>query len=219
MDQNELQRANLRQWMRHVMQERSWSMDAWARKAGTTPTNITRFVSGNYDHLPSLKTILKLASVAGSSPNLFAAPDDHPFNTIQEIREIKVYKTADILQTLQSGKYGVDMLKSQFGPLTTLADAGNLPLNTWAMEVQSRSMDASGIMPGDMAFIDPSTLPETDDLVMVALDCHSKTSKICHVMTFKPPYLMPNSTGHMKVVNMDDGDVIGKVIRITRDIV
>jgi transcriptional regulator with XRE-family HTH domain len=53
----------LRMWMLAVMVEHDWNAQQWASKAGTSPTNITRFLNGS-DHVPSYKTLAKLAMVA-----------------------------------------------------------------------------------------------------------------------------------------------------------
>ena len=59
----------IRVWMRSVMQTREWSANKWATLAGTSPTNITRFLNGG-KFVPSSKTIGKLSYIAGSAPQL-----------------------------------------------------------------------------------------------------------------------------------------------------
>lgn len=56
-------------WMRSVMHQREWSANKWATMAGTSPTNITRFLNGG-KFVPSSKTIGKLSYIAGSAPQL-----------------------------------------------------------------------------------------------------------------------------------------------------
>lgn len=55
--------AFLRAWMIMVMTEHDWNAQQWASMAGTSPTNITRFLKGS-DHIPSYATLVKLASAA-----------------------------------------------------------------------------------------------------------------------------------------------------------
>lgn len=55
--------------MRQVMEQKRWSAYKWAQLAGTSPTNITRFLADS-KHTPSASTIAKLSTVAGSSPSL-----------------------------------------------------------------------------------------------------------------------------------------------------
>ena len=59
----------IRVWMRSVMHQREWSANKWATMAGTSPTNITRFLNGG-KFVPSSKTIGKLSYIAGSAPQL-----------------------------------------------------------------------------------------------------------------------------------------------------
>ena len=59
----------IRVWMRSVMHQREWSANKWATLAGTSPTNITRFLNGG-KFVPSSKTIGKLSYIAGSAPSL-----------------------------------------------------------------------------------------------------------------------------------------------------
>ena len=57
------------QWMKTVMAQKRMSANQWASMAGTSATNITRFLNSNCGFIPSAKTIAKLTSVAGSSPD------------------------------------------------------------------------------------------------------------------------------------------------------
>jgi hypothetical protein len=59
----------IRVWMREVMSNRGWTANKWATMAGTSPTNITRFLNGA-KFVPSSKTLGKLSYIAGSAPNL-----------------------------------------------------------------------------------------------------------------------------------------------------
>lgn len=61
--------AAIRTWMRSVMEKREWSAEHWARVAGTSPTNITRFLKDG-QHVPSMRTIAKLSRACGSMPTL-----------------------------------------------------------------------------------------------------------------------------------------------------
>lgn len=64
----------VRIWMRTVMDSREWSANKWATLAGTSATNITRFLNGSSKFCPSARTIGKLARVAGSQPSLSQIP-------------------------------------------------------------------------------------------------------------------------------------------------
>jgi len=109
----------IRVWMRSVMQTRQWSANKWATMAGTSPTNITRFLNGG-KFVPSSKTIGKLSYIAGSAPSLSqTATLDAASRTItlkdhleQDIGVVTVYNlTGDIVAYKfhrDSPTYGVD---------------------------------------------------------------------------------------------------------------
>lgn len=69
----EIERRTIRVWMRQVMQEHGLSANAWAMKAGTSPTNITRFLNSDSKFIPSARTLAKLAKVVRSSPQFLNA--------------------------------------------------------------------------------------------------------------------------------------------------
>lgn len=110
----------IRVWMRSVMQTREWSANKWATLAGTSPTNITRFLNGG-KFVPSSKTIGKLSYIAGSAPQLSqTATLDAASRTItlkdhleNDIGQVTVYNlTGDIVAyrfDRQSGTHGIDI--------------------------------------------------------------------------------------------------------------
>ena len=57
------------QWMKTVMAQKRISANQWASMVGTYATNITCFLNSNCGFIPSAKTIAKLATIAGSSPD------------------------------------------------------------------------------------------------------------------------------------------------------
>lgn len=66
---DEQERKNLKVWIRNVMTSQKMSAYEWATKAGTSPTNITRFINSDSKYIPSTRTVAKLAKVAGSQPH------------------------------------------------------------------------------------------------------------------------------------------------------
>lgn len=62
-------RRVVRAWMRGVLEDKGWSANEWAKSAGTSPTNVTRML-GPSGSLPNVETLMKLARIAGSQPNL-----------------------------------------------------------------------------------------------------------------------------------------------------
>lgn len=74
MDQSELTRNAVKVWMREVLQTHGWKPAEWARRAETSPTNITRFLGPTSSLMPSVETLAKLCRAAGSQPNLAGLP-------------------------------------------------------------------------------------------------------------------------------------------------
>lgn len=103
----EIERRTIRVWMRQVMNEKKFSANQWATLAGTSPTNITRFLNSDSKFLPSARTLAKLAKVAGSSPQFL--------NSAQHVKKIEVRNVkGDVVDminvddpTLQAYKLGV----------------------------------------------------------------------------------------------------------------
>lgn len=77
----------IRVWMRQVMDTHGWSANRWASLAGTSPTNITRFLK-DAAHCPSARTISKLALVAGTAPSF-----THQVIQQGEINPVALYDT------------------------------------------------------------------------------------------------------------------------------
>ena len=66
----ESERRAIRVWLRQTMKEKGMSANEWATKAGTSPTNITRFLNSDTKYIPSSRTISKLSKVVGTQPGL-----------------------------------------------------------------------------------------------------------------------------------------------------
>ena len=117
------------QWMKTVMAQKRISANQWASMAGTSATNITRFLNSNCGFIPSAKTIAKLAAIAGSSP-------DFTSTTSSEKRGFQI------------PIFNLDL--EEFG--TILCEHENLAayqLGEWT------GMGAKGIMSHSIVFVEP----------------------------------------------------------------
>lgn len=63
-DFEEMVIKEVRVWMEFVLQAKKWSAQEWATAAGTTPTNITRFLKQG-EIMPTYLTLRKLEQSAG----------------------------------------------------------------------------------------------------------------------------------------------------------
>ena len=66
-------RLALYEWMAAVLRDNRWTAAEWARRAGVTPTNVTRFLKDpEAASLPGAGTIGRLARAAGCQPRFVA---------------------------------------------------------------------------------------------------------------------------------------------------
>lgn len=61
----------IKQWMLGVMKEHGWTMARWAKIANTPRTSVTRCLDQKLNHIPSVRTLVRLSEAAGSGPNIF----------------------------------------------------------------------------------------------------------------------------------------------------
>ena len=68
----------IRVWMNDEIKGRAITCNAWAARAGVSPTTLTRFLNDeNSNHVPSSKTLFALCREVGSMPN-FAGVTNPP---------------------------------------------------------------------------------------------------------------------------------------------
>ncbi len=68
------QKENIRHWMQAVLQETGWSAAEWARRANTSPSNITRLLARDDASIPRIETLLKLSETVPEDANIPPLP-------------------------------------------------------------------------------------------------------------------------------------------------
>ena len=203
-------RDALFRWMREVMEERNWTAAAWARQAGVTPTNLTRFLRDPTSaSIPSAETIGRLAWAAGSEPRFL--PDRQSF----EVYRIPVLTLGQVrtLLTLNRGQakdFIHDALRTS--NRCVVIERRSSPC-AFALQISSPHMNAGGLLPDDQIVVEPIDLmpPRPGDLV-VALDGEA----ICG-FRYYPPYLVPSSTDSTCCpVAYDSATVAGVAVHVAR---
>ena len=58
----------IREWLQEAVKNSGLSPGGLAKKAGISPTTLTRFVYGRATHLPTFRTLRKVAAAAGVAP-------------------------------------------------------------------------------------------------------------------------------------------------------
>jgi transcriptional regulator with XRE-family HTH domain len=140
-------RKRLQLWMKEIMLAKGWSAERWAKEADTSATNITRFLSGNDQPIPSTLTLEKLANACGVSPPIGVGKRSFkpiPIVDATSIRLIKWPAKTQELNRLMDQRVG--MLQA---PHETSDDA-------FAIVVQSDRLSMLGIVPGDQLVIEPN---------------------------------------------------------------
>lgn len=181
-------------WMRETMDKKGWSANRWATLAGTSPTNITRFLSPSCDMMPTSVTLAKLAAVAGTQPNLTY----QPHVKVETLRSVQVMRWNEA--------------QSDFEP-TKEVHAASVPVSdaAFALEMGDDSMNMAGIMPGDLLLIEPVDRPVRARTVLV------RYGKRMIVGDWLPPYVMPRSSNREHgPVDADEAVVLGVVKSVTR---
>lgn len=204
-------RRNIKVWMREVMASKGWTASTWARKAGTSPTNITRFLQPTATVLPSSDTLAKLAKVAGSQPKLgmisdTATPGWHlPYVTLPVI---SAYAPMQLWEIVMDGRSAFEMLT---------VDA---PLDGPAVvtDVFSMGMAARGIMPGDRIIVE-RILKKDVQPGHVVLFLHEGVAKIGE---WQPPLILFHPLGlgsaEFTPLRSAEVEVYGRVRRVVREL-
>lgn len=204
-------RRAIKVWMRDVMTSKNWTASQWARLAGTSPTNITRFLSPTSDIIPSGSTISKLARVAGSQPKLGA---------LTEVNATSAWHLPIIVPRLLSGFSPAQLweyLMRPQSPLQTIAVDSNFNGPAFVTDVSAAGMVGRGIAPGDRIIVENVKRGEIET-GHVVLFRHEDQVKVGEwqgsVIVFYP---MVNSP-EFKPVRSSEAEVYGRVRRVVREL-
>tara|TARA_R100000700_G_scaffold8515_1_gene12420 strand:+ start:1781 stop:2374 length:594 start_codon:yes stop_codon:yes gene_type:complete len=184
------------QWMESVLKMNNWTAQDWAKKAQTSPTNITRFLSKRA-HLPNSATIFSLAEAAKSNPNVFS---NDQYCVSIPIVTAKDKNMAEVRKLMPHGSYNVNVDVS--------AEAFTVTLDT-------DSMTLAGLLPGDRLICEPEqSLPRRHGHIIVYRD-----GKTISAGKYLPPYVMPHSSNaERQPIDVDSVDVMGIVVQSIRDL-
>ena len=68
------QKEIIRQWMQSVLNATGWSAAEWARRAGTSPSNVTRLLARDEASIPRIETLLKLTAIIPAEADVEPLP-------------------------------------------------------------------------------------------------------------------------------------------------
>jgi len=203
-------RERLAQWMRRVMEERQWSAEQWGARADTSPTNITRFLGGKDDFFPTVRTLAKLASVAGSAPDLTSR-----LPTVETI-PLPLLSESEIIAISRAIKRGdrgmVAQLVAEANESTVPVPAG-FGVAAFAVTLTKTTFDLGGMLSGDTVVVDPNTAPHHGSIV-ATFDGEHVAAYLYH-----PPFLMPKSASLAATpLQMDSAVVLGVIRYLVRNV-
>ncbi|SMH44958.1 LexA family transcriptional regulator [Azospirillum agricola] len=206
---DETRRAILR-WMTGVMEARTWSAGAWARRAGVTATNLTRFLRDPVlGSVPSADTLARLARVAGSEPRFL---DERAYPPVARV-PVLTPEQAHVFLALGRGA-GEAFLAGALreGSASILLD-GAASRRAFALRIVSKSLNAAGVLPRDCVVLEPLDVlaPRAGDMVVTVGD-----GTVCGYRFF-PPQLLPVSTDpDCRPTLIDHAQLAGVAVQVVR---
>jgi len=190
--ESDLARNSARVWMRQVLEQNGWSAAHWARMARVDPSTLTRILDPVSSQVPSATTVAKLARVAGSQPNLGS------FERVQ-VSTVPLYIYGDAMGSV-TGHFPTGYPVSE---------------DAYAVKLTTDVMNAAGIFPGDVLIIEPiDRIAPVNGKVVLAEDMNGD-QVIGRVMQ---PWLMPQSTGKHEPRPLDELEVMGVVVSMSRNV-
>lgn len=204
--ENAKAKSTVRSWLRRVMEENGWSAAKWANKAGTSPTNITRFLNGSAKSVPSTTTIAKLARVAGYGPEYL----DWNKETLEKTVLVPLL-TLDKIAEFKAGTLDLESL-------TTCIIAVDLRYKTSqmiAIKLTTDTYNAEGIFAGDtVVCVSEKEQPYINGARVVAKTDEGGVG----VYGYNPPYLTTQSNSGLGPQKLASATIIGTAIKVQRDL-
>lgn len=212
MTDDQTLRRSIKVWMRDVMTSKGWTASAWARKAGTSATNITRFLQPTAQVLPSSDTLAKLARAAGSQPRLGTLADLNATRgtplPIVPLTVVSAYAPMQLWEVVMDGRSGFDMLL-----VDTSFDAPAV-----VTDVFSLGMAARGILPGDRIIVErilkKDVLP--GQIVMFNHEGRVKVAEWQHPLLIFHP--LGQALTDFTPIRTSEVEVYGRVRRVVREL-
>lgn len=206
---DDTRRAILR-WMTGVMEAQGWSAGGWARLAGVTATNLTRFLRDPArGSVPSAETLGRLARVAGSEPRFL---DERAYPPVSRVPLLSVGQVKIFLGLgRRAGEaFIAGVLRDGSGSIAVDRPASR---RAFALKIGSRSLNAAGVLPEDCVVLEPTDVlvPQAGDVVVTVGD-----GTVCGYRFF-PPHLLPVSTDpDCRPTPIDRAAVAGVAVHVVR---
>jgi len=204
MDDRERDVTQIRAWMRTVMEARDWSAEHWARVAGTSPTNITRFLKDAM-HVPSTQTIAKLSRACGSMPEI----GQKVLSPVPVEKIVPLYSAKDAVSVLL-----LEKAPSKTTGKRAISTMQAVSEDAFAVTVSIRRMVLRGIAPDDIVTCEPVAVlkPRPGSVVLYA----EKGSKVLEFGVYQAPHITHHSSEAPEVVALEDATIVGVAVEVRR---
>jgi hypothetical protein len=189
--------AAVKAWMRHVMEERGWSAEEWARKASTSPTNITRFLK-EAKHVPSTRTLAKLSRIAGSAP-----PIGRPLVSIATTA-IPFYNRPPGVPTAEKPQ-----------TIGSIEVMGAVSDRAFAFEVRTDRLISQGVGLGDIMICEPPEILKPSDGRMVVFVSQENECLIGRVLDRNVVW---SESGNFQSVPVKNLPIVGVALELRRSL-
>jgi len=193
-EQKETEPERLRTWLRDVMQATGLKATPLAQKAGLAPSTIIRALDPDGPGYMSTRTIEKIVETFGVPPpgGSTTRPRGFAEGEVEQLKDAPSF--ADPRPTAGRG--------------------------VW--RINSRALDLSGYVPGDIVLADASVEPQPFDVVCAQVYNFERGSAETVLRVFDPPYLVTHSSDpacYRKPLLVDNERVViwGTVIRTVRE--
>ena len=208
--EDDTSRRSIKVWMREVMQTKGWTANEWARKAGTSPTNITRFLAPTSTIIPSSSTIAKLSRVAGSQPRM-------GINNLNQTPACNVPLLIPQLLEGFSAKELWEFVMGSAAQARLIAVDGMLEGPAFVVDVPATGMTGRGIHPSDRILVEKVKTTDLEPGHIVLFKHQDQVmlgewqgGMIVFYPTVPSPEFMP--------VRSSTVDVYGRVRRLIREL-
>jgi SOS-response transcriptional repressor LexA len=206
--QDQIQQS-VRRWVRTVMHEQGWSAEEWARRAATTPTNITRILSTDKS-LPNADTLARLARVAGSQPDLVGTGDKGSPG-----RGSVPLLDRDQVMTLisKTGRERTAFLEGLRRELVNMQVLFRPSATGFAVRIETDSLRGRGLLKDDVVVVQPSDFSGEDHGTIATAVVRRRIG----AWLWYPPLLVPAHESD-DPVPIKDAVILGRVLQLTRQL-
>jgi transcriptional regulator with XRE-family HTH domain len=178
----DLTRDGVRAWLLDVLARNDETPTALARRAGVAQTTLTRFLNEIDGPMLSLRTLARVAHVAGSAP-----PGFEPPAALSSAARPSGLEDADAAP-LDAAAGLAPHVSAALAELRR----GRQAADVWIM--QGRALEHAGVLPGDLLVVDLGITAESGDLVCAQHYRWARAQADTIFRIYDTPYLLAASS-------------------------